>query len=548
METIASKHIRIYDQLKSDRAALEAYWQDLTYYCLPRKAYITKIKSVGDRLPADVYDSTAIMSNAYFAAGMQAYMSSPQAKWFTIGLRNSNLLKYQHIKEYLRDCEDEIYSIINNSNFYQEDVESYLSLGSIGTDVLYSEEDTKEIVRFDSMPIESVVICANDQNRVDTAYIEYELTPQQAAGKFGEDNLSPEVKKKLIEGDYVSKFKYLLCIAPRGVYDSSKKDAKNMPFMALWIDKKEKAVVRESGFKEFPIFVSRFAKAKGDPYGYSPAMNIFADIKMTNQIAKTNIIAAQNVARPPLEIPDEAFLRPYNFNPGGVNIKNSGYPNEHIVPIVTGANVPMTLEYIRDHRERIAQAFYNDLFIMNQQIGKMTAFEVDVRNNQRMQLLGSAVGNVMRGKLSPVIERIYALAAKNGRLPKLPPELIDEEYIIIYISPLARAQKALEMNNINQAMSIIGQYIQVNPEVMDKIDFDELVNQIRDITELSPKIIRDDAEVDALRENRAQSNQMAQQLAAIQQGTETVKIASEADRNLADANNKGAPLAAGEKV
>jgi len=68
-ETLAKKHTRIYNDLKSDRTTLEAYWQDLMYYCLPRKAYITKIKTLGDRLPTDVYDSTAILSNQYFAAG-----------------------------------------------------------------------------------------------------------------------------------------------------------------------------------------------------------------------------------------------------------------------------------------------------------------------------------------------------------------------------------------------------------------------------------------------------------------------------------------------
>jgi hypothetical protein len=93
------------------------------YYTLPRKAYINKIKSTGDRIPTDIYDSTAILSNAYFAAGMQAYMSSPQTKWFGLGVKDRKLSNDQIVLDYLRDCTDVLYSIINNSNFYQEDVE-----------------------------------------------------------------------------------------------------------------------------------------------------------------------------------------------------------------------------------------------------------------------------------------------------------------------------------------------------------------------------------------------------------------------------------------
>ncbi|MFA5388875.1 MAG: portal protein [Candidatus Omnitrophota bacterium] len=534
-ETTPQKHIRVYDEQKSARSALEAYWQELTYFTLPRKAYITRIKSLGDKLPVDIYDSTAIISNAYFAAGMQAYMSGPQTKWFTIGLRNRALMTRKHILDYLRDTEDVLYLMTNGSNFYQEDVESYLGLGSIGTDILYCERDIIEDVRFDCLNIENVVILADAQGRANTAYIEYEYSADQAIGKFGDKKVGEKVRECYAKNDYSTKFKYLFCVFPREFYDQSKKDARNMPYAALWIDRERKETVRESGYKEFPFMVSRFAKSKGSPYGYSPAMNILPDIRMLNQMELANILGAQTTVRPPLEIPDEAFLRPYNFNPGGKNIKNAGYPNEHITPIVTGANVPLGIDYVKYKQQKVAQAFYNDLFILMESIGDKTATEVNILNNQRMQLLGSAVGNIMREKLSPVIERVYSIAAANGKLPPLPPELINEEYVIEYISPLARAQKSLELANLSQAMQIIASFGTVNPEVFDKIDFDELVDYTAEITNITPKVIRDDAEVEDIRGNRAQQNAMAMQMEMLRQGTETTKVATEADRNIQEA-------------
>jgi len=529
-ETIAQQHIRVYDTEKSTRSGLEAYWQELMYFALPRKAYITRIKSLGDKLPVDIYDSTAIMANAYFAAGMQAYMSGPQTKWFTIGLRNRSLMIKRDNLDYLKDTEDVLYSIINGSNFYQEDVESYLGLGSIGTDILYCERDIEEDVRFDCLNIENVIILADAQGRTKRAYIEYEYTADQAIGKFGETKVGDKVKECYVKSDYNTKFKYLFCVFPRAIYDQSKRDARNMPFAALWIDKEHKEVVRESGYKEFPFMVSRFAKAKGSPYGYSPEMNILSDIKMLNQMEKTNILGAQLSVLPPKEVPDEAFLRPFNFNPNGINIRNAGYPNEHIVPIVTGANVPIGIDYVKYKQQKVAQAFYNDLFILMESIGDKTATEVNILNNQRMQLLGSAVGNIMREKLSPVIERVYSIAAMNDKLPPLPPELINEDYVIEYISPLARAQKSLELNNLSQAMQIIASFGAVDPTVFDKIDFDELVDYTAEITNITPKVIRSDDEVETLRENRTQQLALQQQMAMLQSGTEMIKTGGEADK------------------
>jgi len=542
-ETVAEKHIRIYDTEKGNRAVLDQYFQDLMYYSLPRKAYISRIKTPGARIPTDIYDSTAILSNAYFAAGMQAYMSSPQTKWFTVAIKDRNYMTRQNVLQYLRDTEDVLYAMINSSNFYQEDVEGYLTLGSIGTDILYGEDDDVDDIRLHDLNIENVIIMEDSSRRVRTAYIEYEFDAAQAVEKFGYDKLSDEVQKSFTKSDFSKKYKFLFCVYPRGVYDQSKKTSKNMPFAALWIERNVKKVVREGGFREFPFFVSRFAVAKGSPYGYSPMMNVLPDVQMLNQIEYTTIIGAQLEIAPPVEIPDEAFLRPYNFNPRGKNIKNVGFPNEHITPIMMGSRTQTAVDYLEYKKTTIQQTFYNDLFLSSPQVGNRTATEVSIANNQRMQMLGSAVGNIMREKLSPLIQRLYAIAAKNNKLPPLPPELKGQEYIIEYVSPLARAQKHLELQNLNDAMAVIGSFAELQlasgqyPEVLDKLNLDEATDYVSNITNIAPQVIRDDAEVEELRDGRAQQQQAQAQMAMLDQGAQSAKIGAETDKVLAEAEN-----------
>lgn len=542
-ETIGQRHIRIYDRMKSDRGMLEAYWQDINYYSLPRKAYINKVRNLGDRLPVDIYDSTAIVALSYFAAGMQAYMSSPQTKWFSLGLDNIELVKKsKSVRTWLKDSEDVLYNIINDSNWYQEDVEGYTALGGIGTDVLYAAADVVDTVRFESLEIQTVLVEVNSVGRANQAYREYEFNCEQAVEMFG-TKVDQKVTKCLADGDYTSKFKYLMVVRPREIFHPGKKDKLNMPFEALWIERETKATVKEGGFKKFPFLVSRFTKGGTSAYGYSPIMNVFSDIKMINSMEKVNILGAQLSVLPPREIPDDAFMKPYNFNPGGTNIRNPGFDKEHIRAIEGKTNVPLGIEYVQTKQRVIQQALFNDLFLMFESLGgNKTATEVSILNNQRMQMLGSAIGNIMREKLNPMIELVFNIASESGKLPPLPAELFPtkqkpqgENYNIQYISPLARAQQALELQNFQQGLAIIGAMGEVNQGVYDKFDFDEAADYVAELTRMNPKLMKDKAEVEALRAARAEQEAFAAELELMKQGTESAKTAAEADKNRAQA-------------
>ncbi len=47
------------ERLRGIRQNWENYWQDVLYYCLARKAYITRSKIEGDRLPVDEHEANS---------------------------------------------------------------------------------------------------------------------------------------------------------------------------------------------------------------------------------------------------------------------------------------------------------------------------------------------------------------------------------------------------------------------------------------------------------------------------------------------------------
>ena len=154
-------------------------------------------------------------------------------------------------------------------------------------------------------------------------------------------------------------------------------------------------------------------------------------------------------------------------------------------------------------------------------------------------VLISSVGRLLSEVLDPVITRSIAILARRGKLPPMPDEMRGEpEYEIEHVSMLAMAQKQTEMASLNTALGMAGSIAQFKPEVLDKIDGDKAIDHAWAITGAPVNVLRDDEEVAKIREMRGQEEAQLAQNMQVQQGLETAKVASEAARNMAEANRE----------
>jgi hypothetical protein len=76
-------------------------------------------------------------------------------------------------------------------------------------------------------------------------------------------------------------------------------------------------------------------------------------------------------------------------------------------------------------------------------------------------------------------------------------------------------------------MGTIGQLAALKPDLLDKVDFDQVVDDYGSMFGVNPKIIVPDDVVAQIRAQRAQAMQAAQQAAAVPQMVETAKTAGE---------------------
>jgi hypothetical protein len=526
---IAEDIVKRVSQLDTERQNYASFWQDVAKYCLPRKAYITRTKTPGTKYDYDVYDTTAMQANITLAAGLHSYLTNPNSKWFSLRLQDEEANEQADVKEWLQDTEDRMYNLLNSSNFNQQIHELYLDLGVFGVACMYEEEDETDGVRFYARDIAEIYLCENEKEKIDTVYRKFKMTARQAWDKWGE--AAGEVVKNFMEKKEFDKtVEFIHCVAPRYERDVQKDDAGNMPFESTYIEVTKKHLINQSGYREFPYFTPRFNKNSGEVWGSSPAMVLYADIKMLNEMVKVLIRSAQKQVDPPLVLPHDGYLLPIKYGPAALNFRLKGSADDQIVPLATGANISIGLEIIQTWQSIVKKGYFVDLFLLLADPARkdMTATEVMQRVEEKMLILAPVLGRLMNEFLDPLINRTFNILWRSGKLLPPPEAIQNQPYQIEYISPLARAQKLDQMKSINNFLALIGQMSQLLPNTMDNVNPDEVVKDVQNLYGVNPKYLRPEEEVEAIRQQRQQEIQQQQQMIAMQSMANMAKTGAEA--------------------
>lgn len=535
----ADELIQQFEQGLAVRRNIEGYWQSLHDYFYIESSDVNKSYSAGNELDASyLWDATTIESADVFASGFMNYLTPPTSKWFRLRHKNPNLSENKNVANFLEAVTDEVNYTINRSNFYEQMYPAYKSSGVLGTALLFAEEDLQDDVRYFNMPLKQVVIIEDAKGRVCAYFIEFEFTANQAAGKWGIEKLSTEMRDEIKEGKGDSKkHSFILYIAKRYIREIQKTDKRNLPIEAVWIDRQGRAIVEESGYNEFPAMCHRFDKRPFMPWGFSPAMKALPFARILNVIAKTNLRAMMKHTDPPMALPNSAFIAPFNQNPRAVNYYDKEKMDSKGIFAFGNFGDPqaglLALEY---YTKQVKNTMYNDAFLAFSNITKeMNNPEIMERLNEKMTMLGPGVGRYLTDVLNPNVQRLIGILFRRGRLPDPPDELIqDPNYEIDFVGALAQAQRRSELNTLATGLTMIGNVASYAPEVLDGINPDRVRDEIWSITGAPVRVLRDDDEIKQIREGRAAALMKEKEMAMMAGGAQIAKDAGAAEKSFAE--------------
>jgi hypothetical protein len=206
------------------------------------------------------------------------------------------------------------------------------------------------------------------------------------------------------------------------------------------------------------------------------------------------------------------------MNPRAVNYyKKDAMSGKDLFPFGNFGDPQVGLAAVEYYSTKVKTLMFHDTFLAFSNITKdMNNPEIMERINEKMTMLGPAVGRYLSEVLNPIVQRTIGILWRRGRLPKPPDEMMmDPNYEIDFVGSLAQAQRRSELNTLITGLTMMGQMSQFTPEILDKVSADRVVDEVWAITGAPVKVLRDDAEIDKIRDARAeQANKQAEMMEA----------------------------------
>lgn len=526
--------------LKNERNSWMSHWRELADFIQPRKArLLSHEQNRGDRRNQNIINNTAGWGVRVLASGMMAGITSPARVWFRLTTPDPDLAEFGPVKQWLYEVESRIRMTFARSNIYNQLHQAYEALGTFGTACLYVEDDAEDVLRAYTFPLGSYALQNNARLRVDTVYRELSMTVGQLVEQFGLDAVSLRVRTDYERGDVDRWVEVVHVIEPNRDMAYGRLGAPGMAFRSCWFEvgsgEADRAqFLRESGYEDFPVLAPRWSVTGEDVYGNSPGMDALGDVKALQLLERRKAQAVDKIVTPPMRAPASLMTTRASLLPGDITyVDTSTAAAGTFEPAMTinPAAVQVLEGSIREHEGRIKTAFYADLWLMlaEQAPSDMTAREVAERHEEKMLQLGPVMERLQDELLDPLVDRTFGILLRNGDLPPPPEELQGMDLRVEYLSIMAQAQKMLGITGVERLASFAGNLAAVKPEVLDKLDFDQMVDEYGQMLGVPPALVVPDEAVEKARAARAQQAQQMQAQAAAAQTVQGAKTLSETD-------------------
>lgn len=538
--------------LEGDRSAIESQWQAVENYILPyRGKFFTAEPSESgvDWNKRHVFDATAVHACQSLAASLHAALVPASLRWFSMGWRDPRMRDNRDWAAWLDEVSEIMYQEVRKSNFHTEVGEFFQEMPGFGTAALMLEEraDSKGRfagLQFTAIPIKEVFFEMDFDRGVRTLFRVLRLTPGQIISRFGADSLPDGVREKMLSpGAASTRFDVVFHVWRRDGVDEYEGKGRELPvhlrpFGYRYILRDCGALLgEEGGYHETPAFVVRWGRNASSQWGYSPALVALGDVLTLNHLVEMILDAGEKAIDPPMVTTERGLLTALDLRPRGLNVVRS---KDDLAPLITGARFDVGQLRVEDLRKAIKAHFHMDQLELKDN-PYMTATEVTVRYELMQRHLSPTVGHVEEELFDLMLTRVFHILWRNKRLPKLPKaevEGADSNIDILYTGPLSRAQRADAVMAVDRYMQVAVALSQVNPEALDNLDVDAALDVYREYMAVPARVQASRENIEALRRDRKQQQQQAQQLAMTQAAGQAAEATGKGAQALEEARQQ----------
>ena len=542
---------RRHGRLINERQSWVSHWKELNEYILPRRGRFigSALKTQnqpnrGDKINQKIIDNEATRSLGILVAGLISGVTSPARKWFQLRTPDNDMMEYGPVKGWLKAVEDQMYQIFAESNFYQVLPSVYEEMGCYGTGAMMQFDDYENVVRFQAFSTGEYCLAQDYTYTVNSIYRDCQLTVEQVVTQYGLENCSQSVKDRYSKGDYDGWVEVVHLIEPNSLdggeyWGDDKvvtlfgaKRTNDMPWRMVCYEKggTDNMLLSSSGFPAFPVYAPRWHLQVPDVYGRGPGMNCLGDVKQLQDQQKKKGQAIAKMVNPPMVADPGMKNQRMTTLPGDVTFADTSTTGGFKPAYQLQPRLHEFVQDMEDCRRRIQASFYADVFqAITQMEGIQPRNEIELteRREEKLLVLGPVLQRLNHDLLDPLIDNMFTRMMAVQMVPPPPPELQGQPLKVEYISMMARAQKSQGILGLQDTAQFVGSLAAINPEVVDKFDFDQSVDEFGELRGVPPGVIKTDDQVAELRQARQQQMQQQQAMETANQAAQGAKLLGE---------------------
>lgn len=525
---------RRWQTMKQERLLVEPLMRELRDNFLPTRGRFPGEKP-GEQAPRRnrLPNSTPLAAAATLASGLHAGLTSPARPWLRTGILDQDLSEFGPVKEWLATVDTRMLQWFARCGLYEALPFAYAEFGTFGTMCMLSFADPRRLVRFDTMTFGDYWLARAEDGSYDTCYRLLPFSVRQLVGKFGLDRLPAELQRNIKQGGdkaLARRVDVLHAIEP----DCDRGGWVGRYYIdGIGQQDANEGLLFEGRFDTNPIHAAAWESGGLDPYATnSPGITALGDAKALQVDERNKARAIDRHWNPPMQGPGTLRDAGVSLAPGSMTwvdgMQATGQqgrimPVHEFTPDIRGL-----MDNIGRDEQRINSAFFRDLFLMltlDTRNERGTAEEIRAKYDEKVLALGPTLekSNAM---LRGIHARVFDIMVRRSMpiwhgvlqgeplLPPPPRELEDKELMPEFVSALQQAQRAQQLQGIERFAGFAGQFAQVLGHMPEKLDIDQALDEYAAGLAVPPSIVRDDAEVAAMRQQNSQQQGM-QQMAAM---------------------------------
>lgn len=477
--------MRQHSYMEGERSNWDTLWERIAEMLFPRAQQFTSRTNQGELRGESVFDNTPTLALDRYAAAVGSMVAPDTMEWHGLKATDPDLAEDDEIKEYCEAATRILFAArySPSANFSSQAHECWLSDGAFGTFAMFIDEDMGRNLRYRALHMSEIYIGENHQGMIDRVHRgKFKLKAYQVAqlARLPEGDPKRWVMPKSV-ADALSgrspnpnaEFEFIHCVYPNEAVDERRADYRGMAYASTYVCVADGCIVNQGGYRTMPYAVGRHTTGPNETYGRSPAMTVFRDVLMLNEMNKTVIRAGQLHVDPPYLLAEDGALAPFNVTARALNY---GYMDQDGRPMAQAlrpeGDLAIGLELIQDRRQAVNDAFWIRLFQVLVETPDMTATQALLRAQEKGQLLGPTMGRKQSEFLSVVIERELDILSAAGALPPMPERLMEAGGAlgIEFKSPLNRLQRTDDAVGIIRGIEALQPLAAINPKVYNIID------------------------------------------------------------------------------